>query len=52
MDTVAAAASGNTPQAVIVFLPTEIFYTDRPWLTTVEKDLWDLSLIDAPFRLE
>ncbi len=32
MDAVAAAASENTPQAVIVkdFQPTDVFYTNRP----------------------
>ncbi len=42
-DAVAAAASENTLQAVIVkdFHPTEIFYTNRPCLTTVEKDRSD-----------
>ncbi len=42
-DVVAAAASENTPQAVVVkdFQPVEIFYTDRPCLTAIEKDRSD-----------
>ncbi len=42
-DAVAAAESENTPKAVIVedFQPTEIFDTNRPCLTTVEKDRLD-----------
>ncbi len=53
-DVVAAAASENAPQAVVVkdCQPVEIFYTDRPCLTAVEKGRSDYSLIDAAFRLK
>ncbi len=46
-DAVAAAASENTPQAVVVkdFQSVKIFYTDRPYLTAVEKDRSDLGPI-------
>ncbi len=42
-DAVAAAASENTPQAVVVkdFQPVEIFYTERTCLIAVEKDRSD-----------